>query len=356
MAVMGMLAVAAVAVVGVLIHGTSSLGVVGVELLGARTAFSSDGDNNGGGGGGVQPKTREGSSSVTGDEGGERGRRTFRRWGMRNECARALHEPTTYGPNEDFSGTLVGVLAYAEMTYVICVSKCDMPVPSALRGRVLMVHGAEMDACLRVTTAADHWRRVSLSHGAAVAHAEAHGFGTAAVLEEDTTSAPNPHPWEAEDWAAFNAGLLGRAGDWNVVRLGYRPVRHEGATPRGCQEECACEAVGRVLCYMRAAGCALHSSDAYVVRRRAFDAFLRGISQGAIIDYGLLQHIPNQLVVTPQVNYQTKYAISDYRNDVPAQLEAGSKFREACMPASARKSSERLWPARLLHFFRPAAT
>jgi hypothetical protein len=54
---------------------------------------------------------------------------------------------------------------------------------------------------------------------------------------------------------------------------------------------------------------------------------------GTIIDYGLLEAIPNQLIITPQINYQTGFADFNDATDVPTQLKAGAAFQKACMPS-----------------------
>lgn len=251
-----------------------------------------------------------------------------------NECERGVHDPVNYGPNEQFTLTLIHLLPYADMTYVVCTNHCDMNIPYELQGRVLMVNGYEIDQCLQLE-AQSHWVKASLTHGAAIAHARANGFDRAAVLEEDSTSAPNPFEWEMGNYQELNAFLSGEEQEkWNVIRLGYRPVEHEGSGEKQCSPECQCEAVGAVLCYMRSTGCQLHSSDAYIMRSTMFDWVLRSVSLGTIIDYGLLQSIPNQLIITPQINYQTAYADSNDATDVNTQLAAGAAFQRACMPSS----------------------
>jgi len=250
-----------------------------------------------------------------------------------NVCEQGIHEPKEFGPNEQFSATLIGVLAYADKTYVLCTDRCDMPIPPELDGKVLMVNGYEIDQCLQLQDRS-HWLKATLTHGAAIAHAKANGLDRAAVLEEDTTSAPSTYVWQPTDFQAINAFLEGDDRDsWNVIRLGYRPVAHEGPEDRACEPECQCEAVGGVLCYMRAAGCQLHSSDAYIIRASMFDWALRSVAVGTIIDFGLLQSIPGQLVITPQINYQTGYFDMNDFTDLPTQLRAGAAFQKSCMPA-----------------------
>ena len=258
-----------------------------------------------------------------------------------NSCESGIHEPVTFGENERFTTTLIHLLPYADMTYIVCTKFCDMPIPEELRGKVLMVNGYEIDKCLQLEQQS-HWVKASLSHGAAIAHAKANNFDRAAVLEEDTTSGPNPYVWQMGNYQELNNFLSGADGEnWNVIRLGYRPVQHEHGETM-CSESCKCEDVGSVLCYMRSSGCELHSSDAYILRSTQFDWMLRSVAVGTIIDYGLLEAIPGQLIVTPQVNYQTSFADWNDATDVETQLRAGAAFTQACFPRPMLTSASAL--------------
>lgn len=252
-----------------------------------------------------------------------------------NICESGIHEPAGYGHNERFTQTLVHLLPYADMTYIICTKACEMVIPEELKGKVLMVNGYEIDSCLNLNEQ-DHWIKASLSHGAAIAHAKANNFERAAVLEEDMTSAPNPYEWQTGDYQELNDFLEGPEKDnWNVIRLGYRPVQHEhggSAKKKTCSPQCQCEAHGSTLCFMRTAGCELHSSDAYILRSTQFSWFLRTVAVGTIIDYGLLQATPGQLILTPQITYQTDFSDFNDETDVDTQLKAGAMFSAACFP------------------------
>ena len=248
-----------------------------------------------------------------------------------DECAFAVRDPENWGPNPAFTDTLIGLLPYAAQSYVVCSSHCDMPIPPSLFGKVKMVHGFEVDNCLALQTQT-HWIKASLSHGAAVAHAKARGLESLAVLEEDMTAEPAPYTWVMRDYQALNAVLEGAERDnWNVLRLGYRPVDHEGPSPVGCAAQCACDAVTSTLCYMRNTQCQLHSSDAYILRNTMYDYVLGMVSAGGVIDFGVLQGIPNQIVITPQITFQTGYATESDRTDLGTQLATTGRFYDACM-------------------------
>lgn len=248
-----------------------------------------------------------------------------------SECEYAVRDPENWGPNPAFTETLIGLLPYAEQTYVVCSSHCDMPIPSELQGKVKMVHGYEVDKCLSLEDQS-HWVKASLTHGAAVAHAKAHKLGSLAVLEEDMTAEPAPYVWVQRDYDELNGFLGGPDKDtWNAMRLGYRPVDHEGPSPVGCARQCTCQAVGTTLCYIKDTQCQLHSSDAYILRSSMYDYVLGMVSVGGVIDFGVLQGVPNQIVITPQITFQTGFASESDRTDLGTQLATTSKFYDACM-------------------------
>jgi len=253
-----------------------------------------------------------------------------------DECEFAVSDPVNWGPNEKFTETLVGLLAYGQMAYVVCTERCDMTIPTQLVGRIKMVDGLAVDKCLTLQDQS-HWVRASLSHGAAIAHAKKYGYKQVAILEEDMTAAPAPHPWTDDDWQSLNA-FLNREKDWRVIRMGYRPIEHEREGVVACPSECQCDAVGPTLCYMRKSECALHASDAYIVRQQDYDYILGAVSVGGVIDYGVLQFIPKQLILTPQVSFQTGFTTELDRTDVQTQLATGARFHESCMAPAMRRA------------------
>ena len=255
-----------------------------------------------------------------------------------DECESAVRDPVAWGDNPAFSETLLGLLRYADCTYIVCTHCDDAVVPELLRGKVKMVHGLEVDDCLNLESQS-HWVKASLSHGAAVAHAKKRGYASAAILEEDMTSAPAPYQWLNGNFQELNR-FLGSEGEgdamWNAIRLGYRAVDHESNSMVRCAAECACEAVGSALCYLRDAQCQLHSSDAYILRDTMYDYVLGMVSAGGVIDFGVLQGVPKQIVLTPQITFQTAYADEADHTDLETQLSTTRKFYDACMKPAAR--------------------
>jgi hypothetical protein len=43
-----------------------------------------------------------------------------------------------------------------------------------------------------------------------------------------------------------------------------------------CPAACRCQNTGDVMCWLKQPGCDLHSSDAYLIHRRAFKKYLAG--------------------------------------------------------------------------------
>ena len=259
-----------------------------------------------------------------------------------DECESAVRDPVAWGDNPAFSETLLGLLRYADCTYIVCTHCDDAVVPELLRGKVKMVHGLEVDDCLNLESQS-HWVKASLSHGAAFAHAKKYGYASAAVLEEDMTSAPAPYEWLNENFQELN-GFLGSEGEtdapvWNAIRLGYRPIEQESNSMVRCAKECACEAVGEALCYLRDAQCQLHSSDGYILRDTMYDYVLGMVSAGGVIDYGVLQGVPKQIVLTPQITFQTEYAAEADHTDLETQLSTTRKFYDACMKPAAEAAA-----------------
>ena len=256
-----------------------------------------------------------------------------------DECESAVRDPATWGDNPAFSETLLGLLPYAGCTYIICTNCDAFVVPEQLRGQVKMVHGLEVDQCLSLESQT-HWVKASLSHGAAVAHAKKYGHASAAVLEEDMTSAPAPYAWREGNFQDLNRFLGAETSpddpQWNAIRLGYRPVDHESNSMVRCAAECACEAAGSALCYLRDTQCQLHASDGYILRDTMYDYMLGMVSAGGVIDFGVLQGVPKQIVLTPQITFQTGYADEADHTDLQTQLATTRKFYDACMKPAAQ--------------------
>ena len=66
-----------------------------------------------------------------------------------------------------------------------------------------------------------------------------------------------------------------------------------------------------------------------------YDYVLGMVSAGGVIDYGVLQGVPGQIVLTPQITFQTGYADQADHTDIQTQLDTTRKFYDSCMKPAA---------------------
>jgi hypothetical protein len=247
-------------------------------------------------------------------------------------CPSGMREPKNRGPSEKHSTLSLGLSRYADRIYIICTDECDMTVPEEFGDKVMVFDGYQLDEC-DALQAYDHWIKTSQSHLHAVTHAMTTDAEVILILEQDSTADPD-YGWADGNWQQFDEALT--ANDWNIVRLGYRPLMYEYQPEiEACEPEaCKCESVGELLCWLPNAGCDLRASDAYLLHKRAFQEYSNSLAGGAIIDNGVLQRLGNQLVVTPQVMHQTK-ASSDYTS-LEQQKSVSALFTERCQIGMTR--------------------
>ena len=251
-------------------------------------------------------------------------------------CPKGVLEPASRGPNEDFTPLTFRISGYADKVYIICTDECDMTVPEELGDEVMMLNGRELDKCNSVE--GDHWYKASQTHLVALTHAMATNAGNALILEQDAMTDKHCR-WEEAHYAELDRVLGTR--EWNLLRLDYRPLFFElDRKLEACPVDCRCEKVGEKLCWIERTGCDLRSAAAYLVNRRAMERLAATLREGITIDAGALQRIPNQVLITPQVNYQLT-GESDYVS-VQQQKEVSKIFRERChLGLTATQARER---------------
>ena len=230
-------------------------------------------------------------------------------------CPNAFFPPRKSGSVEEsrVSATMEGVLKYADKVYILCTSDCDdIVVPADLYDRVTMVDGYALDECNSFGSETKHWEKASQSHRAAMLD----GFNDPnveilAILEQDTLGDPGV-TWEQEKWYELEAAL--DRGDWNLVRLSYRPYDFEaGRGGETCPSECECEVYSSHMCLVRNPGCALQSSDAYFIHQRAHAQVEASLSHGGVIDYHTFKEIGGHFLITPALTYQQSFSYTpDY--------------------------------------------
>ena len=248
------------------------------------------------------------------------------------DCPAGMLAPTVRGPSERHSMLSLGLSKYADRIYIICTDECDAPVPEEFGDKVMLLNGYALDECNAIQ-GYDHWIKASQSHLHAVTHAMTTDADVILVLEQDSQADPE-YGWADGNWAQLNQALDEH--EWNMLRLGYRPLTFEMQPEmEACAPEaCACQAVGEVLCWLPSAGCDLRASDAYLLHKRAFREYADGLRGGGVIDNGVLQRLGNQLVVAPQVMHQTR-ASSDFTS-VEHQKAVSALFTERCQLGMTR--------------------
>lgn len=191
--------------------------------------------------------------------------------------------------------------------------------------QVTMLNGYELDKCNGIE-GLDHWAKTSQAHLVAVHYALSKDSQLAMIMEQDTMTDPKAG-WADGNWQQLNEALDTR--EWFMLRLGYRPITFEmNPEIEACPQECRCESVGEMLCWLQSAGCDLRASDAYLLHRRGMEHYASALSIGDVIDNGVLQRVPNQLLVTPQINFQMR-ASSDFTS-VEHQNDVQALFMERC--------------------------
>ena len=240
--------------------------------------------------------------------------------------------PTVRGPSDKHSVLSLGLSKYADRIYIICTDECDAPVPEEFGDKVMLLNGYALDECNAIQ-GYDHWVKTSQSHLQAVTHAMTTDADVILVLEQDSRADPE-YGWASGNWAQLNQALDEQ--EWNILRLGYRPLKfeYEPEIEACAPEACACQAVGEMLCWLPNAGCDLRASDAYLLHKRAFREYADGLRGGGVIDNGVLQRLGNQLVVTPQVMHQTRS--SSDATSVEHQKAVSALFTERCQLGMTR--------------------
>ena len=254
-------------------------------------------------------------------------------------CAEAFTAPTRFGSLSEsrVSVTMNGILKYADRIYLLCTDMCDsLVVPSELAEKVTLVDGYAIDACGGYGDDVRHWEKASLAHKAAMQDAfdADPDVNVLAILEQDTEGDGDVN-WSNDDWVRLGEALERQ--DWNTLRLSYRPYDFEkgrdarlGEPGVACPAECACDALADKLCMMRSSGCAMQSSDAYFVHRRAVAAMVPQLGARRVIDYHVFKDTPNQLFVAPAVARQTSYSYGPDYITVEDGKESVRVFLEKC--------------------------
>lgn len=263
-------------------------------------------------------------------------------------CPKGITPATIRGDNpEVWSHVSLEMARRVDKIYWLCVRKgCDVPFPDEIFDKVVLMRGEEVDVCnlfvidgkLREGLEGGHTLQASAMHMLATMHGWSKNANAVMIMEQDTVMDQSVK-WSAADWASFDAAA--EAKQWNVIRMGYRPLQYEMAGDHACEPQCVCETATSKACFLGSAGCDLRAADAYVVHNRFFSQYV-DLFQGpgcidqiscSAVDNGVFQQLANIFVLMPQWNYQTE-AQADSISIEAQQADAGLLSKNCFNPAN----------------------
>lgn len=158
-----------------------------------------------------------------------------------------------------FTDSFRQIVDMTDQVYIICVGCEKLRVHKGIAEKVTLVNGRMFDLCdMASQHGLDHYKRASLTHAAAVVHAEMRGFRMVSIIEDDARFNPRAFLTQ-ENIGAIKQQLLGTF-DWNVVRMGYRPYTLELSPANPCPGHCACQQRGSAMCKVAGPYCDIRSS------------------------------------------------------------------------------------------------
>ena len=247
------------------------------------------------------------------------------------------------------SGTLgKAMIAEADVIYLICAGKsCEsLCVPKMWADKAKVLNGVSIDACLGISGSVSHFRRATLSHGAAIAHAEQQRVAYAAVVEFDATFVdpdmrefPNYDTQRALKKVSHLMKSSSETGadKFTILRLGYRAWEFENGSdtcPHGCGCRHAPDDVDRSSCMVNRAQCDLRGSHAYILSRDSFSLFLEPVlskaSTNRVIDFNIFQRFPQQVILTPMLAVQSRTSAGSDHVSPVQQMRDANAYHQAC--------------------------
>lgn len=246
--------------------------------------------------------------------------------GSTGECPEAFIRPQV-GDKSDWDVSYLASLNLADQVYVICVDCAGLLIPEPIAHKTLLVDGKIYDACDQADTIGlNHYKRASLSHGAAIADALIKQFGKVAVVEDDSTSPDGEHavtlaPTDLEGFAQAM-----KQEDWSFFRMGWRQFTLEMDPTLECPQECKCDVRTSKLCFVSSGGCDLRSSDSYIISERYYRWTLDKLINGGTVDYDVLPRAPGVLLTLPILSTQKRLDIN-----IEHQAAVSELFMERCL-------------------------
>ena len=280
--------------------------------------------------------------------------------GSMGECPEAFIRPQV-GDKSDWDVSYLASLNLADQVYVICVDCAGLLIPERIAHKTLLVDGKIYDACDQADSIGlDHYKRASLSHGAAIADALIKQFGKVAIVEDDSTSPDGEHAVTLvpSDLDGFARAM--KQEDWSFFRMGWRQFTLEMDPTLECPQECKCDVRTSKLCFVSNGGCDLRSSDSYIISERYYRWTLDKLINGGTVDYDVLPRAPGVLLTLPilstqkrlDINIEHQAAVSDLFmerclvGEVPEEVLGDVKFAEEELFTVDKQDTEKSGPHR----------
>ena len=246
--------------------------------------------------------------------------------GSTGECPEAFIRPQV-GDKSDWDVSYLASLNLADQVYVICVDCAGLRIPERIAHKTLLVDGKIYDACDQADSIGlDHYKRASLSHGAAIADALIKHFGKVAIVEDDSTSPDGEHAVTLVPSDLHGFAQAMKQEDWSFFRMGWRQFTLEMNPTMECPQECKCDVRTSKLCFVSNGGCDLRSSDSYIISERYYRWTLDKLINGGTVDYDVLPRAPGVLLTLPILSTQKRLDIN-----IEHQAAVSDLFMERCL-------------------------
>ena len=220
----------------------------------------------------------------------------------------------------DWDVSYLASLFLADQIYVICFDCANLRIPKQIAHKTLLVDGKIYDACDQADSIGlDHYKRASLSHGAAISDAMIKRFGKVAVVEDDSTPPVGAHavrlaPTDlhgfaqamARGWASF-AWVAVFTSRW--TRRWCPGVQGDARTSR--------------LCFVSSGGV---RPATRTLSRRYYRWTVDKLISGGTIDYDVLPRAPGVLLTIPVLSAQKRLDIN-----IEHQAAVSDLFAKRCL-------------------------
>ena len=228
--------------------------------------------------------------------------------GSTGECPEAFIRPRV-GDKPDWDVSYLASLFLADQIRHLLRLR-ESASQTQIAHKTLLVDGKVYDACDQADSIGlDHYKRASLSHGAAISDAMIKRFGKVAVVEDDSTSPVGAHavrlaPTDLHGFAQAWREKTGASFAWVGGSLPSRWTLD--GVPAGVQVRRAnLEAVLRVQRWLRSA-----LQRLAIISERYYRWTVDKLISGGTIDYDVLPRAPGVLLTIPVLSAQKRLDIN----------------------------------------------